>query len=375
MHDEDMAGAVSRLQEEVARLEKIVAALIDHAETANDRLPTDFGVFQMTVLLEDQVRSRTQELNAAIQQLEASNQALSESRAKFHAVFDLMPNPVTLTNWDGELLEISRSFAEFFGYRQAEMVGHRIGSDELALWTDPGDRGRFFAAVEAGLGVVTDFESSFRHKDGRSLDVTISCQAVTVEGERLLVAEFHDVTEAKRQGMQLRTLAEHDSLTGLPNRLLVLDRLQQAMALARRDGSRLAVCYLDLDGFKAVNDQFGHQAGDLVLAETARRLLASVRASDTVARLGGDEFAILLQGGAGMEGFDDILCRILAAIRLPYALDAGRFGEIGASVGFTVFPDDDAEPEVLLNHADQAMYAAKHVGKDCFMRFVAHRGG
>lgn len=152
--------------------------------------------------------------------------------------------------------------------------------------------------------------------------------------------------------------------------MLLLDRLQQAVLLARRDRSPLAVCYLDLDGFKAVNDRFGHQAGDLVLIETAQRLLAAVRASDTVARLGGDEFAILLQQVSGVEELKKILQRILDAIRVPYALDAERAGDIGVSIGFTLFPDDDAPAQLLLNHADQAMYQAKHAGKNCFCGFA-----
>jgi diguanylate cyclase (GGDEF)-like protein len=185
------------------------------------------------------------------------------------------------------------------------------------------------------------------------------------------VSEFHDVTEAKRQGERLRTLSEHDALTGLPNRLLVLDRLHLAMAHARRNGSQLAVCYLDLDGFKAVNDRFGHQAGDRVLVEAARRLTAAVRASDTVGRLGGDEFAILLPGVVASGEFDLILGRILAAIRQPYSLDDRVVDGVGASIGFTVFPDDETTPQTLLAHADQTMYRAKHAGKNRYRRFGA----
>jgi diguanylate cyclase (GGDEF)-like protein len=218
---------LSQLRSEVGRLEKIVAALIGRAEAASDQLPTDFGVFQTTVLLEDQVRTRTSELNAAMKLLEESNRALHDSRAKF-----------------------------------------------------------------------------------------------------------------------------------------------QAMALARRTGSALALGYLDLDGFKMINDQYGHQAGDRVLVEMARRLKSVIRASDTAGRLGGDEFAVVLQGNAGGESFDEVLARILEAIRMPCPLAPGVVGRIGASIGFTVFPEDDGTPLMLLEHADQAMYLAKRDGKNCCRRFA-----
>lgn len=368
-HDGSVHDELSQLRSEVGRLEKIVAALIGRAETASDQLPTDFRVFQNTVLLEDQVRTRTSELNAAMQLLEESNRALRDSRAKFQAVFDLMPDPVTLSTLDGVLLEVSRSFAEFFGYVPAEMTGHQTGPEDLSLWADPFDRVRYLAAVEEGRGTTTDFACKARRKDGRLANILISSRIVAVEGARFLVTEFHDVTEATRQGQQLRDLAEHDALTGLPNRLLVLDRLQQAMALARRTGSAMAIAYLDLDGFKAINDQYGHQAGDRVLVEVARRLKSVVRASDTACRLGGDEFAVLLQAQDGGESFRDALERILAGLRQPYSLGAGVVGSIGASIGFTIFPEDDGTPLALLEHADQAMYQAKRAGKNCCRRF------
>ena len=356
------------MRAEIGRLEKIIAALIARAETGNGQ-PTDFGVFETTVLLEDEVRTRTSELNAAMRLLEQSNRALHESRAKFQAIFDLMPDPVTLSSLDGTLLEVSRSFAEFFGYTPAEMTGHQSGPEDLSLWADPLDRVRYLAALEAGNGATTGFSCTARRKGGQLAHISISSRVVAVEGARFLVTEFHDVTESTRQGQKLRKLAEHDALTGLPNRLIVLDRLQQAMALARRSGGALAVAYLDLDGFKAINDRYGHQAGDQVLVEVARRLKSAVRASDTACRLGGDEFAILLQGDGGGESFEEVLQRILVALRQPYGLDIGVADDIGASIGYTLFPDDDAAPQVLLDHADHAMYQAKHDGKNCCRRF------
>lgn len=361
------------LRNELRRLEKIVAALIGRAEADSNRPPSDFGVFHTTVLLEDLVRSRTSELDFAMRLLEESNRALRDSRAKFQAVFDLMPDPVTLSTPEGVLLEVSHSFAEFFGYTPAEMTGRHTGPEDLALWADPQDRGRYLVALEAGQGTVRGFTCTARRKDGRLANIVLSSRVVAVDGAQLLVSEFHDVTEATRQGVQLRELAEHDALTGLPNRLLVLDRLQQAMALARRNGSMLVVAYLDLDGFKAVNDRYGHQAGDRVLVEVAQRLKSVVRTSDTACRIGGDEFVVLLQGGVGGES-SEVLERILEFLRRPYRLDGGQSGTVGASIGFTVFPEDDGTPTMLLEHADQAMYVAKHEGRNCCRRFVPSPG-
>ena len=369
-HEGGTRDELSQLRSELGRLEKIVAALVGRAEADSNRLPSDFGVFHTTVLLEDLVRARTSQLNLAMQLLEASNRALHDSRAKFQAIFDLMPDPVTLSTLDGVLLEVSRSFAEFFGYTPAEMTGHQTGPEDLSLWADPHERRRYLVAVKAGRGAVKGFECTVRLKDGQLANIAISSRIVAVDGAQLLLSEFHDVTEATRQGRQLRELAEHDALTGLPNRLLVLDRLQQAMAMVRRTGSMLVVAYLDLDGFKAINDRHGHQAGDRVLVEVAHRLKSVVRASDTACRIGGDEFVVLLQGNVGGEPFTEVLERILNVLRYPYQLDAGQAGTVGASIGFTVFPEDDGSPMALLEHADRAMYVAKHEGKNCYRRFV-----
>lgn len=159
---------------------------------------------------------------------------------------------------------------------------------------------------------------------------------------------------------------ELDPLTGLPNRLGLTARLDQAIAVARREGGAAAVLFIDLDGFKAVNDGRGHAAGDAVLREIAARLRARLRDTDTVARLGGDEFVLLLED---IEG-ERVLERVLEAIRTPIAL-ASQQVCVSASIGVTLFPEDDADPDTLLRHADQAMYRAKQRGRNCIQFFDA----
>ena len=160
----------------------------------------------------------------------------------------------------------------------------------------------------------------------------------------------------------LKKVAHHDSLTELPNRYLLLDRLGQAIASSNRNQTSFALCFIDLDGFKPVNDDHGHDAGDFVLREVARRLTACVRENDTVARLGGDEFVVILVDVDISTGFHTTLDRILAAIKKPIAIPEGVEIAISLSMGVTVFPDDLSSPDDLLNHADEAMYLAKNTG-------------
>ncbi|WP_126447055.1 EAL domain-containing protein [Sulfuricystis multivorans] len=157
--------------------------------------------------------------------------------------------------------------------------------------------------------------------------------------------------------------AHFDPLTQLPNRALLADRLVMALAQARRDGRRGAVALLDLDGFKPVNDTWGHAVGDRVLIEVANRLRATLRETDTIARLGGDEFVLVLSGAAEEHDYLQLLGRVLAALAQPYPID-GEQVSLSASIGVTFFPDDDADADALIRHADQAMYLAKQSGRN-----------
>jgi len=173
------------------------------------------------------------------------------------------------------------------------------------------------------------------------------------------------LTRLKQTNEQVSHLAHHDGLTGLPNRILFYDRLNQAIARARRDKETLAVLFLDLDGFKKVNDTLGHDVGDAVLIEAAKRIQACVRESDTIARMGGDEFtAILCNVGTG-KGKEIVAQKILDAIRSPFVLNAMNC-TIGVSIGIAVYPDSGNNSEELVKVADTAMYLAKDGGKNCY---------
>ncbi len=177
-----------------------------------------------------------------------------------------------------------------------------------------------------------------------------------------------DFVERKQSEQQIHFMAYNDILTGLPNRELFADRLQQAIYHAHRFGKLLGICYLDLDGFKPVNDQHGHEAGDQLLIELAKRLLREMREIDTIARLGGDEFVILFNDLSTIFQGEEIVERLLKVISEPFSISDNTV-YVSASAGLTFFPHDNADADTLLRHADQAMYQAKESGKNKFRLF------
>ncbi|MDO9224439.1 MAG: EAL domain-containing protein [Pseudomonadota bacterium] len=188
-------------------------------------------------------------------------------------------------------------------------------------------------------------------------------------GKLLRVAGIaEDTTEQQAYQQHLEDLAHFDPLTHLPNRRLLADRMRQALAHSHRTGHLLALCMLDLDGFKPVNDNYGHKVGDRLLIEVARRLLDSVRGDDTVARLGGDEFVLLLGGLNNLKEVDEALSRLLTVLALPYDL-AEQPISLSASIGVTLYPSDANDADTLLRHADHAMYLAKQAGKNRYFLF------
>lgn len=172
-----------------------------------------------------------------------------------------------------------------------------------------------------------------------------------------------DVTQSRLAHEEVVRLAHHDPLTGLPNRLLLRDRLTQARALCTREGCELAVCYLDLDGFKAINDLHGHEAGDELLVQVASRLQLAVRANDTVCRLGGDEFVLLLNQLSKPDEHLDILKRAITALCQPVVLKSGVVVQVTTSVGVSIFPRHSIRADELIRLADHAMYDAKKAGR------------
>jgi len=184
------------------------------------------------------------------------------------------------------------------------------------------------------------------------------------------VVSFQDVSEKYRLKEEVEWQAWHDALTNLPNRTLLQDRFRLAVSNANRSNSMIAVCVLDLDNFKPINDSYGHDYGDKVLVEVARRLMTSVRSDDTVARFGGDEFVLLLNDFHDHVEIDASIKRVFEALAKPYLINEQIF-TVSSSIGLSVYPEDNVDPDTLLRHADQAMYQAKHSGKNQFTYYDA----
>jgi diguanylate cyclase (GGDEF)-like protein/PAS domain S-box-containing protein len=280
--------------------------------------------------------------------------------ARFGSLVRNSSDVVAIASPDGGILYVSPSVERVLGYRQADAQGRSIlemvHPDEL-------DAARvFLVAVAEVSGAPAKAEWRVRHRDGSWRDFEILCTNLTADpAVGALVLNGRDVSERKALEQQLAHQAFHDPLTDLANRALFQDRVEQALARAERTDAGLAVLFLDLDDFKTVNDSLGHQAGDVLLVEIARRLVAAVRATDTVARLGGDEFAILLEEVGEIE-IRHVSDRIGHAIRAPIDLE-GRRVFVSVSIGIAPTTAGLRTTQELLRGADVAMYSAKGRGK------------
>lgn len=255
---------------------------------------------------------------------------------------------------DGTIVFFSAGACELLGLSSEEME-HLGPFGWIAPGAMRGAAGRLEAILHEGR---LTFESSVVRKDGTSVPTEVASRRVDSPSGPLIVAVIRDVSERRRAQQQLVHLAYHDGLTGLGNRAAFDDRLASAIADAKRHSDMLGLAYIDLDQFKPVNDRYGHAAGDEVLIEVGRRLVANVREQDTVARLGGDEFVVLLQRMGSINEFDEIGQRLLDAVRKPIAA-CGVNCHIDASIGFAVFDPERDDARAVLVKADVAMYAAK----------------
>lgn len=267
----------------------------------------------------------------------------------------------------GRILDVNDAFCEMLGFAREELLQKHIGEIEAGDATEP----RHQSLAEIAAAGPCRFETRHRRKDGRLIDVEVSCRDSESRGGVVFVF-VRDITERKLDEARIRQLAFFDPLTGLPNRRLLSDRLDQALALASRYQRLAAVLFVDLDRFKDINDAYGHSVGDEVLKIVAQRLSACVRYSDTVSRQGGDEFVVLLPEVANAANAEMLAQKILDVLAKPVVLGENRLSAT-PSVGIALYPDDGEDGEALVTRADKAMYAAKTAGRNCYRRYQAPR--
>jgi diguanylate cyclase (GGDEF)-like protein/PAS domain S-box-containing protein len=282
-------------------------------------------------------------------------------------VFETTADGIVLSDADDRVIMVNAAFSKLTGFGAEEMLGLRVDESPFR----PIDPAAYALRMERLLreGCVTG-EVPRTAKDGTPLSLWITATCVHDCDGRVVnfVRVFSDISLLKTTQQQLEQLASFDTLTGLPNRRLLQDRLGQALLRAARNTTSMALMFIDLDGFKEVNDSLGHDIGDLLLREVALRLQGCVRATDTIGRFGGDEFAIVLEEASLPHQLVAVGERIVAALAAPFCLD-GHVVSTSASIGIALYPPDGTDPVTLLKNADVAMYKAKRAGRNRFEFF------
>ncbi len=352
---------------EIARLNKIIRVLMDRAERSTSADGSDFSQFQATIMLEEQVRSRTAQLQAALQENERINRTLRESEAKYRGVVGQSLVGIA-TIEEGRISYSNAKFDTIFGYSAEEV--RRLGALDIVAEAD-----RAFVADSLRMrmsGEVDHVVHVFRgqRKDGAEVDIESHGSAVELDGRRLLISVVMDITERTRAERevgalqeQLREQATRDALTGLHNRRYLEEWLGRELIRAGRAGHPVSLIMSDLDHFKAVNDACGHLAGDEELRVFGDLMKRHARESDICCRYGGEEFLLVLPGMPEENAIEraELLRRELATT--PVDCDTSRIA-VTASFGVATFPRDGRTGDDLIAAADDAMYAAKAAGRN-----------
>jgi len=282
-------------------------------------------------------------------------------KGKYISAFHSSPYAILLTKvTDGTIFEVNDGFVKMSGYQPEEVIGKTtIG---IGLWADADDRRAFISDIQ-NVNEMRDREVRFRKKNGETIIGLLSSQKILAYGEECILTSVSDITEMIRIKDRLVDMAMHDPLTGLPNRNLFYDRAVIAMANAAREKEKMAVVSLDVDFLKAVNDRWGHAAGDQVLITTSQRLSGLLRRGDTISRFGGDEFVILLSGVSGKEDVVVTVKKIMASLSAGTEIGQGSVN-ISVSMGVALYPDDDRDIDALIGKSDEAMYLVKTNGRN-----------
>ncbi|WP_373508183.1 diguanylate cyclase domain-containing protein [Thiocapsa sp.] len=292
-----------------------------------------------------------------------------ELAQRYESILETAGDGIFGIDRDGRILFVNEAAARILGFARAEIQGQDAKRLLLCRSVDapaePTEEASLLRVLKSGRAEASDTEC-FRRADGRRFPVEYAVTPMLLgDTPTGAVVVFRDITKRRQTEEEVLYRANFDAVTGLPNRNLLLERLGQALKRARREAIRVGILFIDLDDFKQVNDSLGHNAGDLLLRQVAERLQQSVRETDTVARFAGDELVVVVAHIADHVFLQTVAEKLLRVLREPFAIgnDSVR---IGGSIGIAVFPDHGEDPQVLLNHADLAMYQAKAAGRGTY---------
>ncbi len=297
--------------------------------------------------------------------LKQTKTELEKSQSQLQAIIHNAMDGIFTINETGEILGLNPAAEQIFGYAQQDLLGKNLNLLMPEPFRSEHDSyiNRYIQTGEAKIIGVRGREVEAVRKNGEQFPMELSASEMLLGGQRYFVGIVRDITERKKTEKKIAYLAHYDYLTDLPNRALFLDNLEHSVSLAKRNKFKVAVLFLDLDGFKKINDTLGHAAGDLLLREVSLRLKETIRNSDTVARVGGDEFIFVLNEIGADENAALMAKKIIIALSESFELK-GRQCHVGGSVGISIYPDDSNDPETLIKLADHAMYSAKQSGKN-----------
>lgn len=306
--------------------------------------------------LNRQLADLSARLRDDIEARERVEQALKQSEEHYRLLVEMAQEGIVVVQ-DRRVAYSNPAFAQLLGYSATELARMDAFS-ELILVEDQHRAELNHARRLAGGDAEQRYPLRLVHKSGRLLWAETSGVSIMWDGAPATLNIVNDITARKAAEERVLHLAEHDALTGLPNRALLLDRLERALAAARRSGGQVGLLFIDLDGFKPVNDRYGHDVGDALLQAVATRLREGLRETDTAARVGGDEFVVLLPGVLSVAAVDHVADKLRASIDRPFVIEHRRI-TVSASIGSALYPRDGEGPAELMRRADTAMYDAK----------------
>jgi diguanylate cyclase (GGDEF)-like protein/PAS domain S-box-containing protein len=300
----------------------------------------------------------------------SAEQALREAERRYHGLFDNAIEGIFRTTVNGHYLDANPALAHIYGFDSPHELMDSLCDISSQLYVEKQRRDEFMHIIKA-RGSVTGFESQVYRKNGDIIWISENARAIFADDGTHIGYEgtVEDITERRLYQVRIEHQANYDTLTGLANRALLQDRLQQALLTASSSDRRIAVAFVDLDRFKFINDSLGHHMGDELLKSVANRLKSCIRDCDTVARLGGDEFVLLINGHTGADSVRQMMEQMLATVSKPWVIDQGEF-QVSCSIGVALHPEDGTEALTLLKHADSAMYRAKDSGRNNFQFFT-----